>query len=56
MTDVAVTEALGESLSPSQVNTYMTGAPVHVSCAIQQIVRLSDECTRLSFKRHCVVR
>ena len=24
MTDVAVTEALGESLSPSQVNTYMT--------------------------------
>jgi CRISPR/Cas system-associated exonuclease Cas4 (RecB family) len=24
MTDVAVTEALGESLSPSQVSTYMT--------------------------------
>src|SRR5271165_2150907 len=24
MTEVAVTEALGESLSPSQVNTYMT--------------------------------
>jgi RecB family exonuclease len=24
MTDVAVTEALGESLSPSQINTYMT--------------------------------
>ena len=23
MTDLAVTEALGESLSPSQVNTYM---------------------------------
>jgi hypothetical protein len=27
MTDVAVTEALGESLSPSQVNTYMTFPP-----------------------------
>jgi len=24
MTEVAVTEALGESLSPSQVSTYMT--------------------------------
>ncbi|HZM11401.1 MAG TPA: PD-(D/E)XK nuclease family protein, partial [Candidatus Limnocylindrales bacterium] len=24
MTDVAVTETLGEALSPSQVNTYMT--------------------------------
>ena len=24
MTDVAVTEALGESLSPSQVSTYMS--------------------------------
>ena len=26
MTDVAVREALGESLSPSQVSTYITGS------------------------------
>ena len=27
MTDVAMTEALGELLSPSQVNTYLTCPP-----------------------------